>query len=110
MTLTPDELYAEFRRAELFMRADQPIEAVRLLEPVVASAPEHTAALELLARALFASAQLVRAEQVLRLLVERRPDDGWARMALARSLERQGKGPEAEVHRKMAEVLGQEGT
>jgi Flp pilus assembly protein TadD len=108
MTLGPDELYAEFRRAELYLKADQPTEAARLLDPVVEAAPEHTAALELLARALFASAQLARAEEALRLLVERRPDDSWARMALARSLERQGKSAEARVHRKMAEALGQD--
>jgi len=105
---TPEDLYGEFRRAELFLKADQPIEAVRILDPVVAAAPGHTAALELLARALFASAQLQRAEEALRLLIERRPDDGWARMALARSLERQGKAAEGSGHRRMAEALGQE--
>lgn len=106
---TPDELYAEFRRAELYLKADQPIEAVRIIDPVVAAAPEHTAALELLARALLASAQLERAEGALRLLVARRPDDGWAQLALARSLERQGRRDEAAVHRRMALALGQDG-
>lgn len=103
-----DEQYDEFRRAELFLRADQPIEAVRILEPLVAAAPEHTAALELFARALFASAQLQRAEEALAELVARRPDDGWARLALARALERQGRSEDAVVHRRVAMALGQE--
>lgn len=106
--MTPDELYEAFKQAELFFQAEQPAEAARILAPVVEAAPESTAALELHARALYASAQLVKAEHALRRLVERRPDDGWARMALARSLERQGRATEAGVHRKMAEALGQE--
>ena len=104
-TTTPDELYAEFRRAEVFLDAGQPAEAARIVEPVVQAAPEHVAALELHARALFASAQLTRAEEALRLLVDRRPDDGWARFALARTLERLGR-PEAAEHRRVAAALG----
>jgi Flp pilus assembly protein TadD len=107
--VTPDEVYAEFRRAELFLDLGQPSEAARLLEPVVEAAPESTAALELFARALFASAQLQRAEQVLSTLVDRCPDDGWARFALARSLERLGRAEDAAVHRRVAQALGVEG-
>jgi predicted Zn-dependent protease len=104
--LTPDTLYAEFRRAELLFAMNQPTEAARVLDPVVEQAPEHTAALELHARALFASAQLRRAELALRTLAARRPDDGWVQMALARTLERQGRGAAA-AHRRTAQALGQ---
>ena len=100
------DLYALFRQAELFLRAGQPTEAARLVAPVVAAAPESTAALELQARALFASAQLVSAERALRLLVDRRPDDGWAWFALARVLERLGRADEADEPRRVAEALG----
>lgn len=103
------DAFEEFRRAELFLAAGQPTEAARILEPLVAEAPDSTAALELLARALFASAQLVRAEEVLLVLVERRPDDGWARVALARALERQGRPGEAAAHRRVATALGHDG-
>lgn len=95
-----------FRRAELFLAADQPAEAARLLEALLAEVPESTAALELLARALFASAQLGKAEEALLALVARRPDDAWARVALARALERQGRPGEAAVHRRLAAALG----
>jgi Flp pilus assembly protein TadD len=103
--LSPDELYAEYRRAELFLTSGQPTEAARILEPVVAAAPEMTAALELSARALFASAQLGRAEAALRALVTRCPDDAWAHTALVRTLERLGRAEEAEPHRRLAAAL-----
>jgi Flp pilus assembly protein TadD len=104
MTGTLD-LFDELRRAQLLLDAGQPADAVRVVEPVVQAAPEHVAALELQARALFASAQLGRAEQALRALVDRRPDSGWARFALARTLERLGR-PEAAEHRRVAAALG----
>ncbi|NHC43829.1 tetratricopeptide repeat protein [Motilibacter aurantiacus] len=106
MTTTPD-LYAEFRRGDFLLELGQPAEAARVLAPVVAAAPEHTGALELYARALFASAQLRRAEEALRTLVDRRPDDGWARIALARVLERQSRPADAAEHRRLAQALGQ---
>ncbi len=108
MTTSPDEQYAEFRRAEQFLEMGQPAEAARIVAPVVEAAPEHTAALELHARALFASAQLGRAEQALRQLTERCPDDGWARLALARTLERLGRPQEGAAHRRVALALGAE--
>ena len=101
------DLYDAFRQGELFLRAGQPTEAARLVEPVVEAEPANDAALELYARALLHSAQLVRAEAALRQLVERRPDDGWARFALARALERQGK--DGSEQRRVAEALGFEG-
>jgi Flp pilus assembly protein TadD len=105
--MTPDALYAEFRRAEFLLDVDRPAEAARVLDAVVEAAPDDTMALELHARALFRSAQLGRAEQALRALVARRPDDGWAYIALARALERQGRAADAVVHRRTAEALGQ---
>jgi Flp pilus assembly protein TadD len=101
-----DGMYAEFRWAEALFELKQPAEAARVLAPVVESAPESTSALELYARALFASAQLGKAETALRQLVERRPDDGWARFALARTLERRGRADEAAEHRRVAAALG----
>ncbi|MCW2608416.1 MAG: uncharacterized protein JWO60_3109 [Frankiales bacterium] len=103
------DLYAAFRQAELFLRAGQPTEAARLVAPVVEADPGSTAALELHARALFASAQLGPAETALRALVERRPDDGWARFALARTLERRGLADEAAEQRRVAAALGYPG-
>ena len=68
----------------------------------------RTGALELLARSYFASAQLGRAEEALRRLVELAPANGWARRALARTLERQSRGGEAVAHHRVADALGAE--
>lgn len=102
---TPDTTLDDFRRAQAFFDAGQPAEAVRLLDDVLTASPGSTAALELRARALFASAQLGRAEQAFRELVDRAPDDAWCRTALARTLERQGRDQEAAGQWRIAEAL-----
>jgi Flp pilus assembly protein TadD len=73
---------------------------------VVEAEPENQAALELLARAYFASAQLHRAEEALGRLVALAPTNGWARRALARTLERQSRAGEASQHHRVADALG----
>ena len=100
-----DSTWDTYQQAQLFFDAGQPTEAARLLDEVVAADPQ-SAALELHARALYASAQLGRAEQALRTLVERHPDDAWAQFALARTLERQGRTAEAAGRRRVADALG----
>jgi predicted Zn-dependent protease len=104
----PDEidLHSEYLRADLFFAMGQPTEAARLLEPLVAAEPDHQAALELLARSYYGSAQLARAEEALTRLVELAPANGWARRALARTLERQSRAAEAVVHHRVADALG----
>jgi Flp pilus assembly protein TadD len=105
---TPHEidLHSEYLRADLFLAMGQPIEAARVLESVIAAEPENQAALELLARSYFGSAQLSRAEEALTRLVELAPADAWARRALARTLERQSRTAEAAVHHRVADALG----
>lgn len=100
------DLHCKYLSADLFLAMGQPIEAARVLEAVVAAEPENQAALELLARSWFASAQLNRAEQALTRLVEVAPADGWARRALARTLERQSRAADATVHHRVADALG----
>ncbi|MCU1619026.1 MAG: uncharacterized protein JWP68_428 [Modestobacter sp.] len=105
---TPHEidLHSEYLRADLFLAMGQPIEAARVLESVIAAEPENQAALELLARSYFGSAQLSRAEEALTRLVELAPANGWARRALARTLERQSRAHEAVAHHRIADALG----
>jgi Flp pilus assembly protein TadD len=102
------DLHSEYLRADLFLEMGQPAEAAKVLEPVVEAHPENESVLELLARGYFASAQLTRAEGALRRLVEVAPANGWARRALARTLERQSRGDEAVPHHRMADALGAE--
>ena len=100
------DLHSEYLRADLFLAVGRPAEAARVLEPVVAAEPGNQAALELLARSYFGSAQLARAEQALTRLVELAPANGWARRALARTLERQSRPADAVVHHRVADALG----
>jgi Flp pilus assembly protein TadD len=102
------DLHSEYLRADLYFSMGQPAEAARVLEPVVAAEPANTAALELLARSFFGSAQLRRAEEALIRLVELAPANGWARRALARTLERQSRPADAVVHHRVADALGAE--
>ena len=100
------DLHSEFLRADLYLNMGQPAEAARILLPVVDAEPDNEAALELLARAFYGSAQLTRAEESLSRLVDMSPSNGWARRALARTLERQSRSGEAAVHHRMADALG----
>ena len=100
------DLHSEFLRADLLLAMGQPTEAARILEPIVAAEPANEAALELLARSYFGSAQLGRAEEALTRLVELAPANGWARRALARTLERQSRHDEAQSHHRLADALG----
>jgi Flp pilus assembly protein TadD len=100
------DLHSEFLRADLLFAMGQPVQAARILEPVVEAEPANEAALELLARAYFGSAQLARAEESLTRLVELSPANGWARRALARTLERLSRADEAVSHHRMADALG----
>ncbi|UOY00049.1 tetratricopeptide repeat protein [Blastococcus sp. PRF04-17] len=100
------DLHSEFLRADLFLAMGQPTEAARILERVIAAEPANQAALELLARAYYGSAQLSRSEQTLTRLVQLAPANGWARRALARTLERQSRAADAAVHHRMADALG----
>jgi Flp pilus assembly protein TadD len=100
------DLHSEYLRADLFLAIGRPDEAARILERVVAAEPENEAAVELLARAYFGSAQLGRAEATLVRLVALAPANGWARRALARTLERQSRHDDAASHHRMADALG----
>ena len=106
MTQHPIDLHSEYLRADLFLAMGQPVEAARVLEAVLTAEPENQAALELLARSYFGSAQLGRAEEALARLVELAPANGWARRALARTLERQSRADDAAVHHRVADALG----
>jgi len=91
---------AYLRGRECFELGDY-LEAARVLAPVAEAEPNNRSVLELLGRAFFHSAQLSRAEQIFRRIVELDPVDAWAHIALARSLERQGRTAEAGAYRRL---------
>ncbi len=60
----------------------------------------------LLARAYFHSAQLHRAERVVRAVLADERDEPYANLVLGRTLQRQGRHAEARPYLAMAELLG----
>lgn len=99
------DLLEEYRRATLFFEAGDPVEAARLLEPIVAAEPGNLSVRELLARAYYHSAQLGRAEEQLRELVARHPTDHYAHHVLGRTLERLNRPAEALPHLRLAAAM-----
>ncbi|MFI1018895.1 tetratricopeptide repeat protein [Streptomyces sp. NPDC020965] len=92
-------------RAQLFFEAKEYRTVVRILDGLVAEAPEQIAQRLLLARAYYHSAQLGRAESELRTVLELNPVEHYARLMLGRTLERQGRPEEAAPHLRMAAAM-----
>ncbi len=79
--------------------------AAKLLADVVDEYPEQTGPRLLLARAYYHSAQLRRAEEQLRTLVDSNPVDDYAHLMLGRTLQRQGRHDEAAPWLRMASAF-----
>jgi FMN reductase len=108
-TVPDDETAADrWERAELLFDSRDYLGAAKLLSAVVAEVPEHTGAQLLLARAHYHSAQLRRAEEGLRDIIERDPVNHYAYLMLGRTLQRQGRHDEAEQWLRMASAFSGE--
>jgi predicted Zn-dependent protease len=99
------DLYERYERAQVFFDARNYATACRLLVDVVEAEPSHLASRELLARAYYHSAALNRAEEQLRIIIERDPTEAYAHLMLGRTLERLGRPAEAAAHLRMASVM-----
>lgn len=96
-----ESTYDAYLRGQECFKSGDYAAAARALAPVAEAEPTNRSVLELLGRSLFYSAQLRRAEETFRRIVELDPVDAWAHIALARSLERQGREAEAGPHRRL---------
>jgi predicted Zn-dependent protease len=99
------QLYENYERAVRSFDAGDPLGAARLLTPVMAAEPDNSSVRLLLARAYYHSAQLRRAEEQLRWLVDRDPADHYAHFVLGRTLERLGRPGQALPHLRMAVAM-----
>jgi predicted Zn-dependent protease len=99
------DLYEEYERAVRCFDAGNPTGAAVALSPVVAAEPDNVSVRLLLARAYYHSAQLRRAEEQLRWLVDRDPADHYAHFVLGRTLERLGRPSQALPHLRMAVAM-----
>ncbi|MFL6120032.1 tetratricopeptide repeat protein [Actinophytocola sp.] len=104
--MPPEETVAErWERAQALFEARDYTAAAKLLTGVVEEHPNQTAPRLLLARAYYHSAQLGRAEDQLREIVDRDPVEHYAHLMLARTLERQGRHDEAAPWLRLATAL-----
>jgi FMN reductase len=98
----------QWERAQLLFEAKDYSKAAHLLAAVVEEVPELTAPRLLLARAYYHSAQLNRAEEQLRLVIDRDPVEHYAHLMLGRTLERQARHDEAAPWLRMADAFSAE--
>src|SRR5262245_10318633 len=99
---------ARWARAQYLFETKDFTGAAALLTDVVAEHPDQTGPRLLLARAYYHSAQLHRAEEQLRIVVDRDPVEHYAHLMLGRTLERQGRHDEAAPWLRMAAAFAGE--
>ncbi|WP_233289140.1 tetratricopeptide repeat protein [Kitasatospora sp. MBT63] len=92
-------------RAELFFDSKHYAEAARILTEVVDEVPGQVGPRLLLARAYYHSAQLRRAEEQLREVLEIDPVEQYAHLMLGRTLQRQGRATEAATSLRLAAAM-----
>ena len=97
-----------WERAELLFQDKDYVSAAKLLAEVVDEVPNQTGPRLLLARAYYHSAQLRRAEEQLRHVLDRDPVEHYAHLMLGRTLERQGRHDEAARWLRLAGALSGE--
>lgn len=97
-----------WERAELLFEEKSYADAAKLLVGIVAEFPDQVAPRLLLSRAYYHSAQLRRAEEELRAVLDRDPVEHYAHLMLGRTLERQGRDTEAVPWLRMAGALSGE--
>ena len=107
MTSQPasEGLFESFRRAEMLIARQRPLDALQALVPVLESQPDSASVQLLAGRAYLNSAQLERAEAAFARVVDLDPADHYARFALGKALHRQGRLGEAHAQLKMAAAM-----
>jgi tetratricopeptide (TPR) repeat protein len=100
-----DGTFESFRRAETLLAQRRPLEALRELAAVVEEAPDTPSVQLLAGRAYLGSAQFQRAESAFLRVIELDPADHYARFALGRTLQRQGRLAEAKTQLRLATAM-----
>lgn len=96
----------EYERGRLFFDYGDYITAAQILVTVVDEAPADVAPRLLLARAYYHSAQLNKAEDQLRRVLEHDPAEHYAHLMLGRTLQRLSRHDEARPHMRIAAAMG----
>ncbi len=101
--------YGQLQYAEILYAKHDYTEAALILEKLLANsevAHATTDARLLLARSYFHSAQLAKAEQQARAVLDAQPTEGYAALLLGRTLQRQSRHDEARNFMEMAKIWG----
>lgn len=100
-----DGTFEAFRKAEALLAQRRPLDALRELKQVLAEAGDAPSVQLLAGRAYLGSAQLHRAEEAFRKVLDLDPSDHYARFALGRTLQRLARLPEALAQLRMAVAM-----
>jgi tetratricopeptide (TPR) repeat protein len=100
-----ESTFTSFRRAETLLAQRRPLDAVQALLPVLAAQPDDASVHLLAGRAFLDSAQLRRAEAAFSRVLEIDPADHYARFALGKALQRQGRFTESLAQLRMAAAM-----
>ncbi|MGD9527713.1 tetratricopeptide repeat protein [Pseudonocardia sp.] len=100
-----DDLFESFRRAEMLVARARPLDAIQALLPLLADRPDDASVQLLAGRAYLNSAQLHRAEEAFERVLDIDPADHYARFALGKALQRQGRLAEAQTQLRMAAAM-----
>ncbi|GAB3446057.1 tetratricopeptide repeat protein [Actinophytocola sediminis] len=99
------DTFEAFRRAEALVAQRRPLDALMALAPVLDAEPDKSSVQLLAGRAYLGSAQLRRAEQAFLRVLELDPTDHYARFALGKALQRQGRITEAQTQLRLAVAM-----
>jgi len=100
------DLAAVYDRATFLFETKEYAAAALLFAELVEAEPDKQEVQLFLARSYYHSAQLGRAEERLRVIVDRWPSDAYAHLVLARTLQRVGRAEEGRQHLLLAEAMG----
>lgn len=100
-----DDLFESFRRAEMLVARARPLDAIQALLPLLEDHPDDASVQLLAGRAYLNSAQLQRAEEAFARVLDIDPADHYARFALGKALQRQGRLAEAQTQLRMAAAM-----
>lgn len=103
--MSAEDHVSQFRLAEALLADRRPLEALRALASVLRAEPDKPSVQLLAGRAYFHSAQLRRAEEAFRRVLDLDPADHYARFVLGRTLQRLGRLTEAQTQLRMATAM-----
>jgi Flp pilus assembly protein TadD len=100
-----ESAYSLLQRGQALIRSRHHAQAVIVLERAARAEPGKGSILEPLGRAYHSSGQLDQARETFEQLLELDPSAHWAHFALAVTLRKLGRGPEARTHLRLAAAL-----